>query len=167
MERIFYALSLAEPAAVTMLLLAAACLLARRHRIQRRWLNRSVRALGFLLFIPALASVLYLSLQIESAYPPRAFPSPDGKYVADYEYNGNFMGGSSSVTLRRSRSMSRANIFYTEDSDGWDDVDVHWLNNRELQVTYRIDGDTFSYCSPDAMEIAVKCIDQSQPGNKK
>jgi hypothetical protein len=63
MERIFYALSLAEPAVVTMLLLAAGCLLARRHRIQRRWLNRSVRALGFLLFIPALASVLYLSLR--------------------------------------------------------------------------------------------------------
>lgn len=162
MERIFYALSLAKAAAVTMLLLAAACLFARRHKFQRRWLNVSVRLLGFLLFIPALGSVLYLSTAIESEHPPRAFPSPDGKYVADYEFYGNFMGGDSSVTLRRSRSLSRTNVFYAQDSDGWDDLDVHWLSNRELELTNRLDPDKFTYCVNTAMEVTIKCINQSQ-----
>jgi hypothetical protein len=80
--------------------------------------------------------------------------------VAEYSYEAGFLGRDSTfVTVRKRWGIFPDVVYQYAGPSDWTDTDVRWLNNEQLLVRYRPDGEgRFQQCQTGAAGIVVQCV---------
>jgi len=131
-----------------------------RVRFIRLWVRLCTRIAGALLVLPLVAALLLLLLMVACNTRPRVLVSPDSHHVAEYRYDAGFQGrDSTSVTVRKNWSIFPDVAYQYAGPSDWTDTEVRWLNNEQLLVRYRSDGEgRFQQCQTGAAGIVVQCV---------
>jgi hypothetical protein len=136
--------------------------------LQKRWLRVSSRILGAVMLLPFLMLVasLIFGFMLAGGNPPaqsRTARSSDGD-EATVEYYGGFLGRDfTSVTLKRLHQCPHVRVFWLQGSSFFDDVQLVWLDNRHLQISYHASRDDSQHCENRAGEITISCLSQPWP----
>lgn len=104
-----------------------------------------------------------------SSSRPRILISPDGKHIAEYEYNAGFLGRDfTSVDVRGKWSIFPSEAYRYSGPSDWSGTQVLWLDDRHLQIRYVEDRQgRLQHCYNEAAGITVQCLAMLVPTLRK
>lgn len=148
--------------------LSIVALLLWAPKLHRRWVRIASRILGVLAGIPlvVLAPALFFGILLASGNPPtvsRSVYSPGGQ-EARVSYNGGFLGRDyTEVAVRSTSSCRHKTVFWHHGPSDPEDVQIDWVDNKHLHLSYHARPDDPVHCEPSLGEVMIVCTPLGKP----
>ena len=142
--------------------LAIVALLLWAPRLNKRCLRISSRILGGVAAIPIvfLGPALLFGILLASGNPPtatRSVYSQSGQ-EAKVSYNAGFLGRDyTEVTLKRLGCCQHSRVFWHGGPSSLENVDVEWIDDRHLRLTYYARPNDAVHCERTLGEVSIEC----------
>ncbi|MBS1798584.1 MAG: hypothetical protein JSS95_02030 [Acidobacteria bacterium] len=157
-EAIMFAAPKLKALIISILLTTVTFLLVRRNKFPTGWKQKTIFGLGLFTALPAAISLWIAFSSLTSTDKPHFFVSPDRKHVADLTYEAGFLGRDfTGVTIRSSNSLHGEEAYFYFGPSSWEDTNVRWLDDQNLEIGYRPDSQRTQACKPVAAGISVHC----------
>ncbi len=131
-------------------------------RVRKPWLRIASRILGAASLVPVaiLLPALALGFMLRAGDPPtqvRTVRSTDGQ-EATLRYDAGFLGRDyTEVTLKRSGCCQHDPVFWHAGPSWFDDVQIEWLDNRHLHLTYHARRGDAQHCQERVGDTNILC----------
>jgi hypothetical protein len=151
---------LAYGAVVTLLLWAPT--------LRKRWLRIASRILGVAAVVPLAIGLpaIVFGLALATGNPPtktRIVRSQDGQ-EARLSYDAGFLGRDyTEVALKRTADCRHIAVFWHAGPSSLDDMNIAWLDERHLSLTYHARPSDPQHCEQRVGEVTVVCTSLGWP----
>jgi hypothetical protein len=156
----FIASALGYPALVVLLLWAP--------RLRKRWHRIASRVLGVVAALPlvTMGPALLFGILLASGNPPtvsRTVRSQNG-HEARVSYRAGFLGRDyTEVALKSSCCCRHTTVFWHGGPSSLDDVQVEWVDNEHLHLSYHARSTDAMHCEQKVGEVTIVCTSLGWP----
>ena len=167
-ERVRQELPLAGFIATALGYLTLVVFLLWAPKLRKRWHRIASRVLGIAAAVPLaiLGPAFFLGLLLASGDPPsvyRTVRSQNGQ-EARVRYNGGFLGRDyTEVTLKSQCCCRHTRVFWHGGPSSLDDVQVEWVDNEHLHLSYHARPTDAMHCEQRVGEVTVVCTSLEWP----
>lgn len=167
-ERVKHLLPLLGGLASVLAYIALVTLLLWAPKLRKPWLRVASRILGVAAVVPVVIMLpaVVLGLALAMGNPPtktHIVHSQDGQ-EARLSYDAGFLGRDyTEVALKRTGCCRHITVFWHAGPSSLDDVNIEWLDDRHLRLTYHARSGDPQHCEQRVGDVTIICTSLGWP----